>query len=98
MMLAHLEEVVDEVIYATVHFAAGMFYDLHVYDPVSITWFDISSVVHGIPPSTRGMAGFTSAGGRLYVHGGWDAKTFREWRYHGMIISPVGIICECREL
>jgi hypothetical protein len=49
---------------------AGVKNDLHVYDPASLTWFDLSSVALGTPPSARSGHGFTPAGGKLYVHGG----------------------------
>ena len=44
--------------------------DLHVYDPVAMAWTDMSAAVSGTPPSPRYNHGFTSTGGRLYVHGG----------------------------
>jgi hypothetical protein len=52
--------------------------DLHVYDPVSKSW----NLLPPLPapergsyagrPSFRDEFGFTSAGGKLYVHGGWS--------------------------
>ena len=51
---------------------SGYLKDLHVYDPVAMTWEEISVVVYGTPPSPRGKHGFASAGGKLYVHGGQD--------------------------
>ena len=51
--------------------AAGAFMnDLHVYDPVSRAWTDLSSSVIGIPPTPRDRHGFASAIGNLFVHGG----------------------------
>ncbi len=47
--------------------------DFHVYNPVTMTWFDLSGHVLGIPPTARFMHGFTSAEGKLYVHGGGSA-------------------------
>ena len=47
--------------------------DLHVFDPAAIVWKDLSGVAEGAPPAARWGHGFTSAGGRLYVHGGVDA-------------------------
>jgi hypothetical protein len=41
--------------------------DLHVYDPAVGAWTDLSAAR---PPSPRYHHGFTSAGGKLYVHGG----------------------------
>jgi N-acetylneuraminic acid mutarotase len=46
--------------------------DLHVYDPVAGAWTDLSAAVSGTPPLTRWGHGFTFAGGKLYVFGGWD--------------------------
>jgi hypothetical protein len=45
--------------------------DLHVYDPAGGAWTDLSAALSGTPPSPRSSHGFTSAGGKLYVHGGW---------------------------
>lgn len=44
--------------------------DLHVYDPFTKSWTDLSSPASGIPPSPRDSHGFTAAAGKLYVHGG----------------------------
>ena len=44
--------------------------DLHVYDPAEMAWTDLSFPVSGTPPSPRQAHGFTSASGKLYVHGG----------------------------
>ena len=44
--------------------------DLHVYDPVAMTWTNLSAGASGTAPSARYGHGFTAAGGRLYVHGG----------------------------
>jgi hypothetical protein len=49
---------------------AGYLYDLHVYDPAAGAWADLSAARNGTPPSPRGSHGFTSAGDKLYVHGG----------------------------
>jgi hypothetical protein len=51
---------------------AGIQNDLHAYDPVSMTWFDLSTYTLGTPPTARSGHGFTSTGGKLYVHGGFD--------------------------
>jgi hypothetical protein len=48
---------------------AGLLKDLHVYDPASEAWTDLSAALSGTPPSPRAGHGFTSAGGKLYVHG-----------------------------
>jgi hypothetical protein len=55
--------------------AAELNNELHAYDPLSMTWFDLSSYFQaGTPPTARNGHGFTSAGGKLYVHGGQDAN------------------------
>jgi hypothetical protein len=51
---------------------AGALNDLHVYDPAAEAWTDLNCTLSGAPPSPRMGHGFTSAGGKLYVHGGWD--------------------------
>jgi hypothetical protein len=54
---------------------AGPNNELQAYDPVSMTWFDLSNLaVAGIPPSARYGHGFTCAEGKLYVHGGFDGN------------------------
>ncbi len=45
-----------------------LFDDLHAFDLVNMTWTNLS--VAGTQPSARYSHGFTSAGGKLYVHGG----------------------------
>jgi hypothetical protein len=49
--------------------------DLHVYDPAARAWTDLSAALSGTPPSPRSGHGFTSAGGKLYVHGGARGST-----------------------
>jgi hypothetical protein len=49
---------------------AGRLNDLHVYDPAAGAWTDLSAALRGTPPSPRIYHGFTSAGGKLYMHGG----------------------------
>ena len=39
-----------------------------------MAWTDLSAAASGTPPPPRTGHGFTAAGGRLYVHGGWDAN------------------------
>jgi hypothetical protein len=46
---------------------AGATNDLHVYNPASMTWFELPAQ---FPGAARKSFGFTSAGGKLYVHGG----------------------------
>ena len=50
--------------------SAGYLQDLHVYDPATMAWTDLSATTSGTPPFARAYHGFTSAGGKLYVHGG----------------------------
>ncbi len=50
---------------------AGVLNDLHVYEPTSRRWTDLSGEsVSGPAPSARSRHGFTAAGGQLYVFGG----------------------------
>ena len=49
---------------------AGDLGDLHVYDPVAMAWTNLSAAASGTPPVPRYWHGFTTVGGRLYVHGG----------------------------
>ncbi len=44
--------------------------DLHSFDPATMTWTLLSAANDTRRPSARSAHGFTSAGGRLYVHGG----------------------------
>ena len=44
--------------------------DLHSFDPVAVAWTDLSDAASGVPPTARNEHGFTSTGGKLYVHGG----------------------------
>ena len=53
---------------------AGQLYDLHVYDPASQAWTALSDAASGVPPSSRYGHGFTAAGARLFVHGGYNGK------------------------
>jgi hypothetical protein len=48
--------------------------DLNVYDPDAGAWTDLSAAISGTPPSPRDDHGFTSAGGKLYVHGGYGTR------------------------
>ena len=54
--------------------AGSLLQDLHVYDPAAMAWTDLSAAASGTPPSARAYHGFTSAGGKLYVHGGIDGS------------------------
>ena len=53
--------------------------DLHSFDPVAMAWTDLSASVNGTAPTARFRHGFTSAEGKLYVHGGqgaWDGSEY----------------------
>ncbi len=45
---------------------------LFVFDPVKLAWSDISINTKGVAPSARKDFGFASAGGKLFVHGGYS--------------------------
>lgn len=49
----------------------GLNGDLHVFDPSAMAWEDLSADVSGTAPSPRYSMGFASAGGKLYVFGGY---------------------------
>jgi hypothetical protein len=44
--------------------------DFYVFNPATMTWFDLSGHALGTPPDTRFGHGFKCAGSKLYVHGG----------------------------
>ncbi len=46
--------------------------DLHSFDPATRTWTLLSAANDTRRPSSRAFHGFTSAGGLLYVHGGYS--------------------------
>ncbi len=50
---------------------AGDLGDLHSYDIAAHKWTDLSNISNGVSPSPRWGHGFATAGGRLYLHGGW---------------------------
>jgi N-acetylneuraminic acid mutarotase len=52
--------------------------DLHSFEPVARVWTDLSAAVRGTRPRGRSNHGFTSAGGKLFVHGGWDGNTLSD--------------------
>ncbi len=52
------------------HSTGGSLQDLHVYDPATMAWTDLSAIASGTRPPARWGHGFTSAGGKLYVHRG----------------------------
>ena len=50
--------------------------DLYSFDPANMSWSLLSAAPgSNPPPSARAGHGFTSAGGKLYVHGGEGADT-----------------------
>jgi hypothetical protein len=49
--------------------SAGALDDLHSFDPVTMAWTPLPAVGS---PSARYAQGFTSAEGKLYVHGGYN--------------------------
>ena len=51
---------------------AGTNNDFYVFDVDELAWADISAAVFGVPPSPRAYHAIASAGGKLYVHGGWS--------------------------
>ncbi len=46
--------------------------DLYAFDPDTMIWTLLSAADDASRPSARYGHGFTSAGGLLYVHGGYD--------------------------
>ena len=48
--------------------------DLHVYDPAAMAWTNLSAAASGTPPFARSGHGFASAGGLLFVHGGFNSS------------------------
>ncbi len=52
--------------------------DLHAFDPATMTWTLLSAADDAGRPSARYAHGFTSAGGLLYVHGGFT-RDYGEW-------------------
>lgn len=50
---------------------AGLLGDFYEYDPEAYFWRILAT---SSPPSARWTHGFTSAGARLYVHGGADSN------------------------
>jgi hypothetical protein len=45
---------------------------MFVFDPVELTWSDMSSKISGVAPSPRFGHGFAAAGVKLFVHGGYN--------------------------
>ncbi len=57
--------------------------DLYSFDPATMTWTQLSPAHDAPRPSARYDHGFTSAGGRLYVHGGYDGPIYVHGGYDG---------------
>jgi hypothetical protein len=59
-----------------------------------MTWEQISAVKSANSPSARDGHGFTSAGGKLYVHAGWGSGNFSavfdfpDWLLYGELCLP----------
>ena len=45
-----------------------------MYDPINISWTDLSVAVSGTAPPPRDGHGFALVGGKLYVHGGYGTS------------------------
>jgi hypothetical protein len=45
--------------------------DLHAFDPLTLTWAELSAGAAGTPPSARLGHGLAALGGRIYVHAGY---------------------------
>jgi hypothetical protein len=50
--------------------STGYLDDMYSFDPATVTWTLLSTVDDAYRPSARDGHGLTSAGGRLYLHGG----------------------------
>ena len=53
--------------------------DLYSFDLVSKVWTNLTDGVLGSPPEARDSHGFTSAGGKIYVHGGGHYDVNSGW-------------------
>jgi hypothetical protein len=53
---------------------AGIVATLFKLDPSAMTWSDLSSAITGPSPPPRYGHGFAAAGGKLYVHAGWNGQ------------------------
>ena len=60
--------------------------DLLALDPTSQSGMDPTAKIRGTPPSARQRHGFTSIGGKLYVHGGLDSQ-WGKWSSRDIGIS-----------
>jgi hypothetical protein len=67
---------------------AVYFDDLHSYDPVTMTWTLLSGTVDDARPSGRSAHGFTSALGKLYLHGGFNYEQY---------MNTAGKVGECKQ-
>ena len=64
----------------------GPLADLHVYDPATKIWTDLSGSVSGTQPSARFQHGFVAAGGRIYVFGGMLLGILHKLNANGLIV------------
>ncbi len=64
----------DLCLLSSAEYAFNYLDDLHAFDPATMTWTLLSSVDDTGRPSARAGHGFTSAGGLLYVHGGYGGS------------------------
>ena len=62
---------------------AGTLSDLHIFDLDTLTWTHPSVAASGLAPSARCFHGFTTAGGRLYVHAGLGEYGAKREEFHG---------------
>jgi hypothetical protein len=51
---------------------SGYFNDLYSFSSIHLLWSDLSSVLLGARPTPRSSFGFTSAGEKLYLYGGFS--------------------------
>ncbi len=49
----------------------GYLNDVLVFDPALMKWTDLTQEIVGTPPSPRYQHGFSSAGSKLYLQGGF---------------------------
>ena len=68
--------------------SAGDLDDLHAFDPATMNWTLLSAALDAPRPLARVGHGFTSAGGKLYVHGGYSynegvARSLSPWLASG---------------
>ena len=49
--------------------------DLFVFNPLDLSWTEITSSISGAAPSPRAGSTLASVSGRFYTFGGWDMGT-----------------------